>query len=778
MATRINFLKDVIIGELQKQPFYYNLPPYSRILINKVIDDVSLKSSKNITSGVQTYSNKEINSSNQKIIGPFNPLNLINSNITSNQLTNRLLPGASQTILGGLANDLTFNLLKGVNDKLPPAFRNVIDLNSLTGIFSGIATTAVTKGLSTALSTFSQQTLSGNFKVNPLVPDISSLWSKNPTNAANEVNSKFDSAITKKALSEASSFNINNPNNTEKLRVNTVGFSDPTATYPTKEYKGQPDTNKLARGEVNGTIVQKKEEERVKSIQLPRGQFFEEPPQSFKGQYPYNKVNETESGHIIELDDTEGAERIHVFHKAGTYIEIDPNGSIVRRIKGSNYEIIDKNGYISVVGDCSISVKGSAKIYVGNDADIEVEGDVNVNCYNDITLQAAGKMNLSATEELNIHSGNVNIEADFNINMKADANVFFTSNNTYTKANNNIYTEVLKNNYLTVKESNYTNVTKQSHLKTGEGIYNQAGGAVHFKSTGTFNVDGSATYLQSGTAETSTAALTSQYAKGANVGLFGVSVDVALKPDGRPVRKAVVYDTIADPSSPNYIDALGEKGEDSVRSSDTKASRERLRSLGVVTDEMLDEQGVAIDKDSPKTSVTYVIRPSDELLRVTRLPDNYNLSKHFTLGMLSSKAVVSKYTVVAQQGLSYGQIVFNLAAIALNILEPIYALYPNMMVTSGFRTVGNGASNSQHFLGQAVDIQIPSIGPSNKNEYFNVAKKLATNINYDQFLLEYKTSGTGMPWIHISLNVDKNRNEVKTLLNDKVFAQGLAKVLV
>ena len=37
--------------------------------------------------------------------------------------------------------------------------------------------------------------------------------------------------------------------------------------------------------------------------------------------YPYNNVTETESGHSWEMDDTPGAERIHLNHKANTFFD-------------------------------------------------------------------------------------------------------------------------------------------------------------------------------------------------------------------------------------------------------------------------------------------------------------------------------------------------------------------------------------------------------------------------------------------------------------------------
>ena len=49
----------------------------------------------------------------------------------------------------------------------------------------------------------------------------------------------------------------------------------------------------------------------------------------------FNKVFETESGHIREYDDTSGHERIHERHRTGTSYEIDKDGNKVEIIKVS-----------------------------------------------------------------------------------------------------------------------------------------------------------------------------------------------------------------------------------------------------------------------------------------------------------------------------------------------------------------------------------------------------------------------------------------------------------
>ena len=51
--------------------------------------------------------------------------------------------------------------------------------------------------------------------------------------------------------------------------------------------------------------------------------------------YPYNHVFESESGHIIEIDDTKDNERLFTkkAHRTGTSQEISPDGTQVNIIK-------------------------------------------------------------------------------------------------------------------------------------------------------------------------------------------------------------------------------------------------------------------------------------------------------------------------------------------------------------------------------------------------------------------------------------------------------------
>jgi len=91
--------------------------------------------------------------------------------------------------------------------------------------------------------------------------------------------------------------------------------------------------------------------------------------------YPKNHVFETESGHIKEYDDTLDAERIHEYHKSGTFYEIDTDGNKVTRIIGNNYHIIAGTDFVNIKGDVNLTIDSNCKTYIKGDWDIQVDGN-------------------------------------------------------------------------------------------------------------------------------------------------------------------------------------------------------------------------------------------------------------------------------------------------------------------------------------------------------------------------------------------------------------------
>lgn len=144
------------------------------------------------------------------------------------------------------------------------------------------------------------------------------------------------------------------------------------------------------------------------------------------------------------------------------------------------------------------------------------------------------------------------------------------------------------------------------------------------------------------------------------------------------------------------------------------------------------------EKPQSVTDCAMIVEPIDY---------EFQLTPNFKLKQLSLTAVFP-HSIKAQHGLSPADIACNLKALAEQVLEPLWAMYPGFRINSGFRTSTGG--RSQHERGQAVDIQWPGLS---YDEYWNRAQQVKDVLNFDQFIFEHGNS----VWFHLSFNNAGNR---------------------
>jgi hypothetical protein len=147
--------------------------------------------------------------------------------------------------------------------------------------------------------------------------------------------------------------------------------------------------SRLARNErISETPIAGKQSSISVAVPTASPGTWSEPATPYAAVYPYNRVMETESGHILEFDDTPGAERVHIYHRSGTSEEIHPDGTKVTRINADAYEIVlsDKNVYVK--GDLNITAVGDVNIKAGMNVNIEAGKDIILNALGSLTTQA------------------------------------------------------------------------------------------------------------------------------------------------------------------------------------------------------------------------------------------------------------------------------------------------------------------------------------------------------------------------------------------------------
>lgn len=99
-----------------------------------------------------------------------------------------------------------------------------------------------------------------------------------------------------------------------------------------------------------------------------------EPSSPYSALYPYNKVMKSESGHVVEIDDTPNHERMHWYHRSGTYTEIDEMGRRVDKIVGNDYEIVVRDKTVYVNGKMNVVVQQGITIT----ANVTIDGTLTV----------------------------------------------------------------------------------------------------------------------------------------------------------------------------------------------------------------------------------------------------------------------------------------------------------------------------------------------------------------------------------------------------------------
>ena len=134
------------------------------------------------------------------------------------------------------------------------------------------------------------------------------------------------------------------------------------------------------------------------------GSIEEEAP-AYNPTYPFNTILvESESGHLIEIDDTPGAERVHVFHRSGSHIELRPDGGVKYKTVKTRQDITIGDNEVMISGDCNIVVEGGYTLHVR-------KGELIIDAKDDAAINVKGTLKITADD----------------IEMKASKRIFLNS---------------------------------------------------------------------------------------------------------------------------------------------------------------------------------------------------------------------------------------------------------------------------------------------------------------------------------------------------------------
>jgi hypothetical protein len=172
-----------------------------------------------------------------------------------------------------------------------------------------------------------------------------------------------------------------------ELSAAPVKPTESAISYPRK--LDEPTTSRLARNDSKypSEIVAAKKIKKANKV---------EPDSYYAAKYPYNHVYESESGHALEFDDTKGAERIHMYHRSGSYVEYGPLGDRSERIQRNKFEVVIGNEQVYVKGDVTVFIDGNATVDVGKNAKLKVGGSFQADIGGTCKITSGGNMSFKA----------------------------------------------------------------------------------------------------------------------------------------------------------------------------------------------------------------------------------------------------------------------------------------------------------------------------------------------------------------------------------------------
>ena len=138
-------------------------------------------------------------------------------------------------------------------------------------------------------------------------------------------------------------------------------------------------------------------------IERTKGRTVKEPSRKavVSPTYPFAHIIESESGHVLEMDDTPGSERLHMYHRSGTRLEILPDGSQTMKVSNDSYEIIMKDKKILIAGSADIELANGDYNLITKKGNTEDGGNVFITCDRDMNITAKGAVKIKGKVSIN-----------------------------------------------------------------------------------------------------------------------------------------------------------------------------------------------------------------------------------------------------------------------------------------------------------------------------------------------------------------------------------------
>lgn len=201
---------------------------------------------------------------------------------------------------------------------------------------------------------------------------------------------------------------------------------------------------------------------------------WDEPSVAYNAEYPYNRVIETGSGHVVELDDTPGGERIMIYHRNGSYIQMSPTTTTIKT-PNDMYSVNEKNYHMYVGGTNVVTIDGDCHVLVKGNMVEEIMGNYQQIIHGNHEVAVGGQMNMNGGEQGQIRAANLILESNVeNLNIKTGKTIKFESGEEIHLKSKNLF--IQGSNGINLKSENmFVEASATVNLKAETGAFEALG---------------------------------------------------------------------------------------------------------------------------------------------------------------------------------------------------------------------------------------------------------------------------------------------------------------
>ena len=170
--------------------------------------------------------------------------------------------------------------------------------------------------------------------------------------------------------------------------VHPDGTGDPRGQNPTPQYDSKSSINAGSRGIIKHQLGG--------YAGIPGVDVTKDYTPS---QYPFCQVQESLSGHVIEIDDTRGIERLLIKHSTGSGVEMRSDGTIIISTMRNQITVVNGQQTIRVEGDAKMQYDGNLDVTVSGDYTLNVKGNMVTNISGDIGETSKNKTTITGNKK-------------------------------------------------------------------------------------------------------------------------------------------------------------------------------------------------------------------------------------------------------------------------------------------------------------------------------------------------------------------------------------------